>query len=56
MPGRRPLPPGQARSEKLYVRVPPAAKEAFLEVCSKRGLTEADGLRQALEQWMEKHR
>jgi hypothetical protein len=46
------LPAGQARSEKLYTRVKPAAAAAFKKAAQKAGLTPADALREAAELWM----
>lgn len=54
MPGRRPLPPGQARTEKLSTRVRSEAKETFLEAAKRVGMNEADALRQAASDWTSK--
>lgn len=51
---RRPLPPGMARTAKIYAKVRPTAKAKFLEACAKAGYTEADGLREAASDWTQK--
>lgn len=53
MPGRRPLPEGQARTAKVMTKVRPAEKAKFLAECERRQTIEAEALRQALTRWME---
>lgn len=47
---------GQARSAVVKARVKPWAREAFRAEARRRGMTEADALRQALGDWMTKRR
>ena len=51
MVGRRPLPDGQARTEKLYTKVTPAGKHAFYLKCARLNITPAEGLRRAVAAW-----
>lgn len=51
MPGRRPLPDGQARTVKLYTKVRPSGAEAFWAKCTALAITPAEGLRRAMEAW-----
>lgn len=55
MAGKPPLPQGQARSEKLYTKVKPAAHDLFVATAARLGFTKAEALRQAAEDWTRKH-
>lgn len=46
-------PTGQARTEKVYGRVTPAAKAEFAKECEKRGVTESDAVREGLKLWIQ---
>lgn len=53
---RRPLPEGQALTAKLMTKVRPADRVKFQAECARRGTIEAQALREALTDWMEKPR
>lgn len=51
---RKPIPDERRRSDRITTRVLPEAGEKFRRICRENDLTESDGVRQALRDWIKK--